>query len=111
MSREIKFRAWDGYRFTKAGISFNNTTGEMMVTRGDVLEQFTGLKDSRGKEIYEGDIVKFRSHPEKTRTMKVEYNSDLARFQVFDADGWHTFQHYNSIEVIGNVHENPELLS
>lgn len=64
-----------------------------------ILCQFTGLLDKYGKEIYEGDIIKFEQYymfdpvPEyKTKTVKIG----------------HAYEH-NS-EIIGNIHENPELI-
>jgi uncharacterized phage protein (TIGR01671 family) len=73
-------------------------------------QQFTGLRDKNGKEIYEGDIVRFRTHLEKMRIMQVGYNDLSCRFTLTDKDGWHTFAHFNHLEVIGNIYENPELL-
>lgn len=60
------------------------------------LMQFTGLHDRNGKEIYEGDIVKL-------------YHDKLGVY--WDKDGhWSHCGLLDLSEVIGNIHENPELL-
>lgn len=85
----------------------------------DTLGQFTGLTDKNGKEIWENDIIK--SRPKDSRwdflTCKVVFNENTAKFeaqQYWKSQGKflslgnnHDYYEY---EVIGNLHENPELL-
>ena len=77
-----------------------------------IPEQCTGLKDKNGKLIYEGDIVKYHvikkiSFPiEKEvlvfKTKKVTFKKGYFA-PVFNLD-------LNDVEIIGNIHENPEML-
>ncbi|MBU7447083.1 MULTISPECIES: YopX family protein [Lactiplantibacillus] len=79
------------------------------------VEQFTGLTDVNGKDIYEGDVVRILSI---NVISDIKYMRDgftpefeIDRQKVFDDDnvlGTAAFE--SDIEVIGNVHENPELL-
>ncbi|WP_270320906.1 YopX family protein [Levilactobacillus brevis] len=87
------------------------------------LLQSTGLKDANGKEIYEGDIVTVQATNDDGSTDgmlgKIVYDEDIASFEFTTTgkDGWYTSSFDNlfeegffDIHVIGNVHENPELL-
>lgn len=140
MSREIKFREWDSVReefMPGHGLSYSkraeydNEVGfrfEHMESDEDwadghrVLEQFTGLKDKNGKEIYEGDVLYFESvwcvgdeydPREEEHTGFVKYRPDYASYvvncngKIYPLEELTSFDGYS---VQGNVHENPELL-
>ncbi|OAX75207.1 hypothetical protein A0U96_02095 [Lactiplantibacillus plantarum] len=119
----IKFRAWDRilneYRIlgvnddsnnlglgfeVSGGIGSNVTT--MYHSVGDVVEQFTGLKDVNGNEIYEGDILENRKYRSIVKFANGKFLADVVgTISRFDLIG-----ETHGSKVIGNVHENPELL-
>ncbi len=117
MPREIKFRAWnDGVMIYEPSVAFGNINEQILSWQKDnyVLMQFVGLKDKNGKEIYEGDIVKWNSWKEGTNLNRPLNNSEV----VFSEGAWRTKGNqnwnlaiYSNVEVIGNIYENPELLS
>ena len=108
--RIIKFRAWDKEyrRFLNGDFSLGIESGEFRGKYGEVftnidISQFTGLHDKNGKEIYEGDIV-----TDGVGKYKIVYDLKLAGYQpycIFRDDP------ENYCEVIGNIYENPELIS
>ena len=123
--REIKFRAWDNEE--KNFIYFDALEGllsecDETYRRRCVgqLEQFTGLRDKNGKEIYEGDLLKeiaprgyiyrvfgvaggFVINSFQDEITMLRFAEPIANMQTA---GYIQEQ----CEIIGNIHENPELL-
>ena len=131
MSRVLKFRAWDkvakkylypwphGFHilgettcFDTIGMELKKRNPEKTVLDmlNDVeIEQFTGLLDKSGKEIYEGDIIETKGRHNCKAV--VEYKAPS--FRYIWSDGITTIDNvvgWNDFEVIGDIHSNPELL-
>ena len=130
MKREIKFRAWDKeskqmvYRDLETFAKFGCPLIPMQeaIENGKIM-QYTNLKDSKGVEIYEGDIVKFPVLGEvKNRIGFIRYVNENGAFIIFDSCAWedfnllaqhkkaHTMSQSYAYKIIGNIYENPELL-
>lgn len=110
--RELKFRAWDEslgrmvfsptleYRTDGQVFSRNfNKDGELVERP---LMQYTGLKDQNGVEIYEGDIVAWGW--DLSVVESVFYSTENAGYET------ETSCLDSCMTVIGNIHQNPELL-
>ena len=84
----------------------------------ETLGQFTGLTDKNGVKIFEGDIVRrFNGRGQEVMRYAVKWNTDCCMFALacedtylgeYDSD--FTVFYGEEFEIVGNVHDNPELL-
>jgi uncharacterized phage protein (TIGR01671 family) len=111
--RELKFRAWYGKKFNYFSLGETNKYPSNVMAFP--VNQYTGLKDKNGKEIYEGDVLEYRDGTDYAH-FKIYWNEKDARFydtRIEDGDsqtGYDGFNFFTDCKIIGNIHENPELL-
>ena len=129
MNREIKFRAWHKTEemFVDAKVfdfnvglvgtsAYDNKDGRTKygdIMQNFIVEQYTGLKDKNGVEIYEGDIISYHRH-----RYEIVYSYGCLGLEMEDEDyGGSKLVPLSEIhqmiineEVIGNIHENADLL-
>lgn len=108
--RQIKFRAWDKEKKEWSSFIVGQVDYSTMITTLNVpennnliIQQYTGIKDMNGKEIYEGDIVSFS---ENDFTWVIEWDY----LELMQLPGMSFHKNFSWVEVIGNINENPELL-
>ena len=93
-----------------------DSQGTFNVVEKSSVGQDTGLKDMHGKEIYEGDTLVCESSGGTKYVTDVRYDGGALSIDVIDLDyditaiGWAMKDYLLSVEIIGNIHDNPELM-
>lgn len=125
----LKFRVWsleqNTYRYKfpynslgqfyvsesgKIFSDFGNTVAPEVEQKNFIVEQYTGLKDKNGKEVYENDIVSEHNGDIKGKVVQsITGEWQIAWIGIFGGYSC-LYDHTSLCEVIGNVHKNPELL-
>ncbi|ENO1434145.1 hypothetical protein ACA804_001707 [Listeria monocytogenes] len=119
--REIEFRAWDkevkemDYNPSVIEIWQNKPINEQFRLESEeklVWMQYTGLKDKNGKKIFEGDIVNCKFFDRMVGDIAGVINFIDCVWAVSDFKNKRLYQliDVDNIEIIGNIHENLELL-
>ncbi len=98
--REIKFRAWDRVQNVMRGWDWlEEKQGTYLNSKYFHAMQYTGFKDKNGKPIFEGDVLEYPASP---RLQYVTWDTERGR--------WLDVEDHERCSIIGNIHENPELL-
>ena len=112
--RELKFRGWANSGFVYFDMREDNdfTFHEFCSScEADNIEQYTGLKDKNGKEIYEGDIVTLNGEWEEIEHGDCSIVTfENGCFRVGNGYENEAGSYLSDWRIIGNIHENPELL-
>ncbi len=128
-SRTIKFRAWDKNENKMLGpfpvapsketvgtkympFYWQRDSEDMDWPTNLELMQYTGLKDKNGKEIYEGDIVKYvyiLDGNDNTKVEQVIFTRGKFTTRPDECECINSIAEEN-VEIIGNIYENPSLL-
>lgn len=119
MGRVIKYRVWDKKRLlfddelmvTQDGEICCAPIGESLffvIKDNYVVQQFSGLSDSKGRDIYEGDIIK-----QYDERMQVKWSTTDALWWAADIPenglGLELFMYPKAV-IVGNIYETPDLL-
>jgi len=140
IQRTIKFRGlrtdgvgWAYGYFVKTPITTEfNCTGQFLDSGGqgrfvivtkegvaheidpETVGQWTGITDDKVEEIYDGDLVSIKIHlpTDDKKIGKIFWNKTMCRFSIKTEEDVYKLENclFNNIEVVGNIHQNPEIL-
>lgn len=108
--RDLRFRAWDGNGFDYSVVLGCPAFFERNADK--CIEQYTGLRDRNGREVYEGDIIRVNDchNPYDIFSVKFDEGEVYLSGDEKSAYGAMPLCRLRDYEVIGNIHENPELV-
>ena len=137
MNRELKFRIWDKKNETFIyereacyewlaislhGLVYSGKYDDVLPETKYVVQQYTGLIDSKGVEIYEGDVVQYNpNEPNTEREGIIEWSDYYHGWAIRDKQCYPEskygvfslacpFMSFNDVEIICHIFENPELV-
>lgn len=109
--RELKFRVWFKEHYDYYKLDDFCGVDNRYFLEDTIVEQYTGLKDKNGKEIYEGDILRWENS---------KFSFEDNGVVVYEHGGWCVTNTICTLwacitlykaEVVGNIHENKEFLN
>ena len=111
MGREIKFRAWFCNGIESEMMSGTNAQIFKWIEEGQPITplQYTGLKDKNGTELCEGDIINVSGHLSEIQCERyLSFYFWCEPLKEFCSLAY--LVGYKGFEIVGNIHENPELM-
>jgi hypothetical protein len=120
MNRQLKFRIWDKQNkkwiyewgashkrlaISLVGLVYHGGYDDVLPENDYVIQQYTGLKDSKGNDIYEGDILTCK-YADQEVTEAISYSEDYSSFTHGEHALWRGW--IGEAEIIGNIFENPD---
>ena len=114
MTREIKARVWDKLEGCWKYITMGRESLNPAYYDFDTMGQYIRRKDKDDVEIYDGAIMEFRGKPysgrKSRRIYTISWDDVDACWNCENEENWMAGSEYRYGRIIGNIHENPELL-